>query len=284
MRPFPKVIRIEPAGSCNLKCTHCPTGLGKVGQVGVMRMETFEKILATIRPHAPYRSIVLYHGGEPLLNTHLSEMADRLRRMTKHMKVTTNGTLFDEGRIADIVNFFDEVEISLDGNSPAENDHIRAGSRFESVVTNAVRLIKAATVGRPAMRVTVAATMVSGHGVPKHLREAFSDYLHLITWKIQPQLIWPKLHPAAFAEFWKRPDTDFCDHVVSTMTFRWNGDVVPCCYDLASQAVMGNVLGESAEDVWNGPKFEAFRAAIENRDPPALCRGCRVLYAAKGPA
>ena len=41
--PLPKVVRIEPAGKCNLSCIHCPTGTVEMPR-GIMDYDTFELI------------------------------------------------------------------------------------------------------------------------------------------------------------------------------------------------------------------------------------------------
>ena len=38
----------------------------------------------------------------------------------------------------------------------------------------------------------------------------------------------------------------------NTITIRSNGDVVPCCYDLTSKLVMGNIRENSLAQIWNG--------------------------------
>lgn len=274
---IPKVIRIEPAGSCNLECTHCPTGRREVGRVGVMRQETFEAIFRSIAPYAPFRSIVLYHGGEPLLNRRLGAMSRRLRPLTKWLKTVTNGTLLDIDAAREL-SAFDEVEVSLDGNSAEENDAIRIGARFAQIVANVHGLLE---VCDPTLKITIVATKVSCHGVPQHLRKAFAGVVDRVTFKIVPELVWPKMQKGdrGLGTRIYTADTDFCDHTYSTMTFRWNGDVVPCCYDLASQAVMGNIESMSIESIWSGERFQEFRSAIASKQPPSLCQGCRVLYA-----
>jgi radical SAM protein with 4Fe4S-binding SPASM domain len=58
-----------------------------------------------------------------------------------------------------------------------------------------------------------------------------------------------------------------------------NGNVLPCCiapfatrdYD---GLVLGNVFAEPIEEIWNGPRYAAFRAAHRSQDPPEPCRGC----------
>ena len=138
---LPEVIRIEPAGSCNLKCDHCPTGQGIVGEVGVMRWGTFEEAVRKIAPYAPYNAIVLYHGGEPLLNGKFIEIVKTVRPLCKKIKTVTNGTLITRQKAKEIVESgLDEITVSIDGSSAEENDKIRVGSRF-SQLAEAVKLL-----------------------------------------------------------------------------------------------------------------------------------------------
>ncbi len=58
-----------------------------------------------------------------------------------------------------------------------------------------------------------------------------------------------------------------------------HGTALSCCFvpftgrPLAN-AVLGNVLDEGLEAVWNGPRYQAFRAAFESDHPPQWCAGC----------
>ena len=73
------------------------------------------------------------------------------------------------------------------------------------------------------------------------------------------------------------PEGNHCDHVVSTMTIRWNGDVVPCCFDLTSQHVLRNVLDDSIVSIWNSPAYQELREGIRRRTFIELCSNCNVV-------
>ena len=75
-----------------------------------------------------------------------------------------------------------------------------------------------------------------------------------------------------------KPNNNFCDHVINTITIRANGDVVPCCYDITTMMPMGNVLNQSLEEIWQSKKFAGLRKSIAEFKPPRLCQGCEVLY------
>ncbi|HZU76484.1 MAG TPA: radical SAM protein [Dehalococcoidia bacterium] len=59
-----------------------------------------------------------------------------------------------------------------------------------------------------------------------------------------------------------------------------NGHVLPCCIAPFTGApyasiVLGNLRLQSLAEVWNGPRYRAWRAALRSEaEPPAACRGC----------
>ena len=88
-KPFPKVLRIEPASKCNLGCVHCPTGTIEMTR-GVMSLEIFEKIILEIKKNVQHiKVIVLYHGGEPFLNKNFFYMLNEIKKINKDIFVKT---------------------------------------------------------------------------------------------------------------------------------------------------------------------------------------------------
>ena len=95
---FPKVIRIEPASQCNLMCSHCPTGTIDMNR-GLMDYQVFEKIIKEIKSYKNYvKVIVLYHGGEPLLNKEIFNMIKELKEIKNDffIKTVSNGMALNE--------------------------------------------------------------------------------------------------------------------------------------------------------------------------------------------
>ena len=57
------------------------------------------------------------------------------------------------------------------------------------------------------------------------------------------------------------------------------GDVRPCCEFYSNDYSMGNVLTESFKDIWNGPKFRAFRKKSFRGELAAeVCKTCNRFY------
>lgn len=116
--------------------------------------------------------------------------------------------------------------------------------------------------------------------IPNYLKESFVNYSGDIIIRSYYAIFWPGLPIRAQLGI-DKPIKNYCDHVENVITIRWNGDVVPCCYDLASKEILGNILCESLENIWNGKNIIEFRKKINNNNPPDLCKGCNELYEEK---
>ena len=50
-----------------------------------------------------------------------------------------------------------------------------------------------------------------------------------------------------------------CLDIYRNMFCYWNGDVVPCCFDQQGKEVMGNLVENTIEEIWNGSKMSNLR-------------------------
>jgi MoaA/NifB/PqqE/SkfB family radical SAM enzyme len=64
----------------------------------------------------------------------------------------------------------------------------------------------------------------------------------------------------------------FCDFLWNKTYVTIGGDVRPCCVD--GVPVVGNVLREPFERVWNNASYRAMRQRLVARQPVPACRGC----------
>ena len=142
--PFPDVVRIEPVGLCNFKCIHCPTGI-EPNQRRLLREESFSVILKQFlnKEFIP-RVVVLYHGGEPLLNKYVSNYIRTLKQIgVSKVHIVTNGSLLTKKLSEKLITAgLDELHISFDGENANENNSIRIGSDFYRDAANVKALYK----------------------------------------------------------------------------------------------------------------------------------------------
>ena len=290
--PFPGVIRIEPAGVCNLRCVHCPTGTVPMRR-GIMSDETFSRLAAGLEPHLDeIRVAVLYHGGEPLLNDRLFEMVRYLKSVgIPFVKMVSNGMLMTESLAkATIESGLDAIEFSLDGQSVDENNFLRRNGDAGIVLLNIKALLDVQKKSEAhALKVHIASTQFLQDvtqfdcppEVPDWLLDEFSGDYQNVVFKTAWAMEWPVMvvDPEIF-DVVSNPSGAFCNqcgHVENELTVRWNGDVVACCYDLTSSFVLGNIYEAELGSIWNNSKYRTIRNAIRSREPIPLCASCNVV-------
>lgn len=112
---------------------------------GVMTPETFSKVKENIKANIDkIKVIVLYHGGEPLLNKSFPDMVRQIKALgVPLIKTVSNGMLLTKNKIPDIVSSgLDSIEFYLDGECPEENNFIRRNCDCAQVIQNIKNLIQ----------------------------------------------------------------------------------------------------------------------------------------------
>lgn len=184
----------------------------------------------------------------------------------------------------------DEIEFSLDGNSSELNQLIRKGSNTDKVIFNINRLInllKSKSLKKP--KISIATTqflnkipesgIISSSPVPEWLKNNFN--INDVEFKSTYAVEWPhmgiaedfeRIHLKSFYE-----EKNVCDHIINTITIRSDGNVVPCCYDLTSKLVMGNVYENDLLEIWNNVKYLELRKSIKTKQYMSICDNCAVV-------
>lgn len=297
IRSFPRVVRIEPAGACNLTCSHCPTGTVPMVR-GIMRREIFSLVLQSMKENLDaIKVVVLYHGGEPLLHKGFAEMVRQIKELgIPFVKTVSNGMLLTETNLIGIVaDGLDAIEFSLDGESLEENNFIRRDCDYATVVRNIKRLIEYKWEKMSELpKIFISSTQFlrrEAHqqkdqkpGVPDYLVQEFSGkYAGEISgFKCTWAMRWPHMKVLEdMYEVYHDPFHDeiknYCDHVENTVTVRWNGDVVACCYDLTSRFVLGNVQQDDLAAIWNNRRYLGLRRSIDEMKFIPMCANCNVV-------
>jgi radical SAM protein with 4Fe4S-binding SPASM domain len=259
---------------------------------GVMSEDTFSSVLRQVGEHRErIKVVVLYHGGEPLLNKRFVEMVGQVKALgIPLVKTVSNGMLLSVDLAAQIVDSgLDELEISLDGESPEENDAVRLRGRYDQVVENVKGFLRVRAERRsasPEVRISTTQFFDPRSGertaaVPSRLAKEF-DRSGIAGFKATFAMRWPHmdLDESVYGVHLDPADPDDkreCDHVESTVTVRWNGDVVPCCYDLTSRLVMGNACREDLEAIWNNAHYRELRERLRLGRYPEPCDNCNVV-------
>jgi len=113
--------------------------------------------------------------------------------------------------------------------------------------------------------------------VPTWLEDMFKG--EVSGFKSTYALQWPHMGDSGKFDFLTvdGEDSNECDHVINTLTIRADGSVIPCCYDLTSKLVMGNILDQALTDIWNGRKYQILRRSIASKKYISICASCAVV-------
>jgi len=265
---------------------------------GIMSWEVFERVLESIRDHPEINIVVLYHGGEPLLNKRLYDMVKEIKQTREDIwvKTVSNGMAMTAKNAKKLVESeLDHIEFSLDAESFTENNFVRRGSQTEKVISNIKVLVEEkrhANSSLPEIFISTTQFLRDVEGgppsglpeVPNYLRDMFSaeeNDSEIIGFKSTYALEWPHMGDVDnHFDIYVDPEgsvSNECDNVDSTITIRWNGDIVPCCFDLTSKLVMGNVLKEKPIDIWNNRKYSILRDSIAREKFISICDNCAVV-------
>ena len=287
---IPKVLRIEPASSCNLSCSHCPTGTVKMTR-GIMSNTVFQRILQELKKNLnSIKVIVLYHGGEPLLNKNFFENALVIRKLSEKLYIRTvsNGMVLNNNNNKLINCGLDEILISLDGSSQLENDEVRVKSNSSKIIGNIQNLISLKKKYNSNLKISIVTTQFlrsknevndrTKHlqKVPEWIKKSFGEE---VSYESHVAMKWPDMNVGDQYEevLATGEDKNYCDHVINTMTIRHNGDVVPCCYDLTTKLKMGNIMDDSISNIFNGTDYLNLRKSITNKDYFSICANCNTV-------
>ena len=114
--------------------------------------------------------------------------------------------------------------------------------------------------------------------VPDYLKNEFSDFEGEIEFTSYYAIKWPgfkcpeKMTVSKVDKF-----NRYCENSTKLITIRWNGDIVPCCFDILSNSVMGNIMETELTEIWNNKKYINLNKSINKGTYFPLCAECKVV-------
>jgi radical SAM protein with 4Fe4S-binding SPASM domain len=274
-------ISIEPASICNLKCPVCETGIGDLRRKkAYLTFENFKIIIDKVVSHT--NTLMYYFMGEPFVNKEWVRQIKYAKSKGIPFIITcTNG---DFANAEDIIESkIDWVSFQLGGITPETHRVYRIDSDFNRVIKNLKD-----TVALKNKKNAFWLTIEAGFILMKHNEHEVGAFIRLCK-KIgldrysiidpcvrtyeqgQEMLPTNKSHwiydPDAFSQgklTGKITPQNDCPWIYYSMVITATGDVVPCCRDPRAKYIMGNLITEDFEDIWNNKKYRYFRKMIHN--------------------
>lgn len=286
----PTQVILETTNSCNLNCPYCMVGMqndltAKHGNtahnlmtrpIGFMTEETFQLVRKELNKFG-IRKVYLHFQGEPFLNKLTPRFARVLKEDGLEVGVFTNGQAFNENNIGELAKAkVDLIRFSVDGASEETYQQNRVGGKFQKVYDNMKKMTDAHKGAATRIEWQFLAMRNNEHEIEKAKLMAKELGVHIFVKGFRvtdPELV-PKGDQYK-CRCYPKPCTD----IYHQIGIYWNGDIVPCCYDVDGKEIMGNLHESGLSNIWNGNKYRNFRKRADMflKAPdaePDICKSC----------
>lgn len=296
--PLPHLVMIEPTNACNLHCPTCPAGSGKMNRpLHDMNLAEFKGIIDQAKAYVS--QILLWNYGEPFLHNELLGMIKYATTSGIYVKTSTNGGFFKsmEFCLKVVQSGLHYLIISLDGADQDTVNKFRKGADFNSIIAGMKAIKEAKESLSSATPVVELQFIVMKHNEDQRARmrtlakELGADVYSEKTVNIncgypEFQKMAKELVPndTALSRYFLKQDGTFalkgkmsggCSMLYNSLVINSDGAIVPCCYDLFSEHLMGNVFREDLKTVWESSKYELFRKEVKSRRSSiGICSSC----------
>lgn len=135
---------------CNLSCLHCYSK-STLDEIDTLTTAQIKKTILEMK--ATGVKFIIFSGGEPLTREDLFEIADFCKKNSIITYLSSNGLYFTKGNVQKIVNTFNYVGISIDGDEPT-HDYFRGLKGAFKETLKAVKIANA-TGAKVGIRFTI---------------------------------------------------------------------------------------------------------------------------------
>ncbi|MDI7269536.1 MAG: radical SAM protein [Myxococcota bacterium] len=297
---------LHVTGGCNLRCRYC-----YVGDKTAARMppEIARAAVDLVAAQTDRRFTVSFMGGEPLLEYDLirgtvehAEQVAREKKLGVSFRMTTNGLLFDEERLAWCRRHRVIFALSLDGdaqshdanrvNAAGRGSHAQLMERLDAIQRRSLVLIVIAVVTpRTASNLGPAMTFLFEHGIDKvilspdfggewdraTLRRLQHGYEQVAERYIERHRQGEEIYFSAFDEKIRTHALGpvrrgvICDMGANSFSVAPSGEIYPCVQFVRPETDLRFRIGDARA----GFDSSRRRALVEmNRKPRPGCEGC----------
>ena len=291
----PVSITIEPVNVCNLRCPVCETGAGILGRrPEMMSYENYVKIMDKVGPAA--NTMIFYFMGEPFLNKDAYRMIRYARNTDIYVDTCTNGEPIDPEALYE--SGINHISFQIGGITQETHEIYRVRGNLGKTLGVLERYLN---IIRKKGRKPSEHQVELGFILMKHNEHEIGDFYRKAKelGVDQATVISPCVRTVEQGEcflptsdeFWLYDREVFeknhqlvpkyfftpnsCPWIYYTMTIQVNGDVVACCRDPRGTMIMGNLIEQPLEEVWNGKPFQELRRMIaRDQSRVNLCQLC----------
>lgn len=259
---LPQGIIIEPTNICNLKCRHC-TAQSINEKRGKMSFGFYKNI---IDANPQLTCLILSRNGESLLNPDIYDMVKYAKDRNIYVSIYTNGILMNRDAADRLIYAgIDEIIFSLeDVKEGYENNR---NAKYAEFKKNIEYVLAVKPLKRPFLKIGLNVARISGDSEAciKRIREGWGAKVDHID-----------VEPLMGSRSAKRKIP--CRTLWRNAVVRWDGVVLPCCIDMKSTLIMGDLNKNTLREIFNGEKALALRKSHLEKKYPPVCEYCDLLF------
>ncbi len=278
----PIFFTIETINTCNFRCVYCPQSDPDnhfINGRGLMSLENFKRIIANLRSAFDLDIVSLHRDGEPLLNKNLEAYIRHLADLGTCVTISTNASLISEERAKSLIASglrMAGTDFCADGQL---YEQLRVRGDWNKVLAGINNLLRAAEDAKVEFRFVIkdlGAYNASPEAAKLSIERTRALFAHaegrvtVMPVQFHNALGQSLVNLSGTSSVGPRAYT-VCHQPWVNLTVDFAGRVVGCCRDLRSEFVLGNLLEEPAEAIWNGERAMELRRALAAKRPEQIC-------------
>jgi radical SAM protein with 4Fe4S-binding SPASM domain len=313
---IPPALLISTTTQCNLNCIHC---ISHSTRDRVNRLSP--DIRAQIKRWADQgliQTVATDYSGDILwADQRFGGDLDFFLSLNVPYQLVTNGVCLNREVSQRLMKSrIISVNVSLDAARDETYRRIRVGAPPLSEVVNNMRVLaeERERAGRTDVRLSTSLSLMQSNidELPEAIELArdvgfnvlFTTHVQAYTPDIIPESLWHDkarfneareralalaeklgvelIIPPPFSSCAPQRGHTYCAAPWESAIILGNGDVQACCVP-GREMRMGNLHEQSMEEIWNGPRYQQFRAAVNSANPPKTCNACPIYRMENNP-
>lgn len=240
-----------------------------------MSLDTFKKVIDMFESNGVGARLTINGNGEPLINPHLLDMLRLPISDSLVMQMISNGTLLNDHIIAGLIDSnLNFLQFSIDSVYRDEYQKNRPGKNpgkdyYGILMRNVLKLVvENERAGHPLF---ISISVMGTETINSTRQVAFWKPLVDNVYVEELNNFGANRTVEEIVEVRDQALRPQCGHLYDYVYVRADGSVKACCEDVHGHYLIGNVATDSFEQIWNGQRMQAIRAA--NLEPDTL-RSC----------
>jgi len=317
---YPIYVEIGPTNTCNHRCIFCALDFLESNR-DYIDTSIMTKTLEDIAKHG-VKSVMFAGEGEPLLHKDISLFTKIAKQSGMHVSITTNGVLFNQEKIEEMVPYLSWIRFSIDSGSPKNYSKIHGTKEkdFDKVIKNIEETAKFRNFN--GLKTTIDAQFLlipqnvsETTKLAKIVKEAGADNLQIKPYSQHPKSInrfvinyedYDYLEPElesfnsdkfkivfrkkTMQRLQEKPNYSKCHGLSFFALIDAKGNVIPCnLFYGNSNFYYGNLYEQKFSTIWEGTRRKEVLKELDKKGIKDCREGCRLdpinryLYKLKNP-